>query len=548
MKNILFVIPPYLRFHDYVNPLFNAKSVQKKNGRFGSLPTDMPIGILSLSAYLKKHMPVETRLADLNIELNKLERFEFDSFVNFYRWYLTIQLGKDFAPDVIGISTLFTPSYENMLEIADCCREMYPDALILAGGGIPTNMYREIFSSCGSFDGLCYGEGERPLLHLLQAGDKAQQLADNPSWITPAKVRAGQSFKHDFIEDLDEIPFYDYDICDIAEYGVNPAISAYAAIDDKVNNFHVMTSRGCPLQCTFCASHTVHGRDMRYFSLERVKADFVRLKEKYGAHTFVFQDDHFMASKERALNIIEMVKELGVKAVFQNGLALYALDRKILEALRSAGVDQLALPVESGSNRVLKKIMHKPLTTSIISRVVKDCRDLGIYTNVNILVGMPGETKQDIEDTRQFLKSIEGNWYIILFATPLAGSDMLKTCIEKNYLRASYIDTDFRRAIVETEDFTPDYIKDTTYFLNLELNFVCNNDVRLGNYKMALKGFHNAMRAKPDHAIANYYAALCHEQLGNSEQAENLRSTAMRIVDRDPVWRKYFEMFNLPVQ
>ena len=71
---------------------------------------------------------------------------------------------------------------------------------------------------------------------------------------------------------------------------------------------------------------------------------------------------------------------------------------------------------------------------------------------------MPGETKTDMEDSINFLKGINANWYIILFATPLAGSEMLEWCVENDYLISSYIDTDFKKAIVETEDFTASYI------------------------------------------------------------------------------------------
>jgi len=86
-----------------------------------------------------------------------------------------------------------------------------------------------------------------------------------------------------------------------------------------------------------------------------------------------------------------------LKAVFQNGLALYALKREFLEALKKAGVENLLLSIESGNENVLKKIMKKPLKLPIVQRVVDDCRELGIYTNANIIVGMPGETPEDIE-------------------------------------------------------------------------------------------------------------------------------------------------------
>ena len=71
------------------------------------------------------------------------------------------------------------------------------------------------------------------MLGLVEADDKFRYLEENPSWITRKKIESGQSFQHDFIENLDEIPSYDYGICETDEYGFNPAITAYAAIDEK---------------------------------------------------------------------------------------------------------------------------------------------------------------------------------------------------------------------------------------------------------------------------------------------------------------------------
>ena len=545
MDKILFINPPNITFDDFINPTYNI--VQKKYRNYGNVLTDMPLGVLSMSAYVKKHTAAETKLLDFNIVLNKLEEFEYPSFAEFFRDYLSTPMWVDYVPSIIGISTLFTPAYQNMLDIAQCCRDIFPGAVIVAGGGVPTNVYNEIFRDSACFDALCYGEGEKPLLGLVESNDKMRYFEENPSWITSKKVESKQQFRHDFIENLDEIPFYDYDICNTDEYELNPVITTFASLEEKKKNFHVMTSRGCTFRCCFCSSHTVHGRKMRYYSVNRVREDFKRLRDRYGAKTIVFQDDHFMANRQRAFEIINTVKKLQMTPVFQSGLALYALDRKMLETLKSAGANPLVLSVESGSNRVLKEIMHKPLNLSIVERVVNDCRELGIYTDVNILIGLPGETKQDIEDTRTFLKTINVTWFRINRAVPLVGSEMLGICLKKKYLKDNYLDCSFKKAIVETEDFTAGYIEEMAYFLNLEINFVENSDFRLGNYKMALKGFENAIKAKNDHAIAYYYAAKCCEKLGNYKKAQQYMKLAKKIAAEKPFWRKYVEMFNIPI-
>jgi len=546
MDKILFIVPPNISFNRFVNPSVNERIVHKKYGCFGSVLTDMPLGVLSMSAYVKKHTAVETKLVDFNIILNKLEGFEYPSFAEFFRDFLSSPECMDYASSIIGISTLFMSAYQNMLDIGKCCQDIFPSAVIVAGGGVPTNMYNEIFRNSTCFDALCYGEGEKLLLSLVEANDKLRHLEENPSWITRRKVESGGTFEHNFIENLDEIPFYDYGILNTDEYGLNPAITAYASINEKKQSFHVMTSRGCPYRCCFCSSHTVHGRKMRYHSINRVREDFKRLRDQYGAKTLVFQDDHFMANRQRALEIIDIVKELQITPVFQNGLAIYALDRKMLETLKIAGANQLMLSVESGSNKVLKEIIHKPFDLSVIKRVSNDCWELGIYTNVNILLGFPHETKKDIEDTRAFLKTIKGNWFMIYCANPLVGSEMYDICVKKNYLKDTFIGSDFKNAVIETEDFTAEYIQEMAYILNIELNFVENSDFRLGNYEMALKGFENAIRAKNEHAIAYYYAAKCYEKLDNLEKSQQYMDTA-KIAAENPFYRKYANMFNIPI-
>ncbi|NQT22499.1 MAG: B12-binding domain-containing radical SAM protein [Candidatus Omnitrophica bacterium] len=547
MDKILFIVPPNINYEDFVNPPDNVKMVTKESGNYGVVITDIPLGVLSLSAYVKKHTAAETKLVDFNIVLNKLEGFEFRSFAEFFRDFLSVPSWKDYAPSIIGISALFTPSYQSVLDIAQCCRDIFPRAIIVAGGGVPTNMYNEIFRDSACFDALCYGEGEKPLLGLVKADDKLRYLEENPSWITQGKVESGQAFQHNFIENLDEISFYDYGICETDEYGLNPTILAYTSIKEQKKSIPVMTSRGCPYRCCFCSSHTVHGRKMRYHSINRVREDLTNLKDRYGVKTIIFQDDQFMADKQRAFEIIEIMRELQLTAFFPNSLALYALDRRMLEALKSIEINELILAIESGSNRVLKEIMHKPLDLNIVKNVAGNCRELGIYTDVNILIGLPGETKRDIEDARAFLKTIYANWFRINVATPLVGSEMLDICLKKNYIKGSYIDCNYKKAVVETEDFTAEYIQEMAYFLNLELNFVENSDFRLGNYEMALKGFENAIKAKNDHAIAYYYAAKCYEKLGDLTKAAQYLDNARKIAKESPFWRKYVEMFNIPI-
>lgn len=545
MDNVLFIVPPNISFDSFMHPAANERVVTRKSGNYGSIVNEIPLGLLSLSAYVKENAPVQTKLIDFNIVINKLDNFSWDTFAALFHEILSSKEVTEFAPTIIGISALFTPSYQSLLDIASCSKALYPQSLVIAGGGVPTNMYRDIFNDSPNFDALCYGEGELPLLGLLQSDNRKKYLDENTSWITKEKAVNSTTLSLDLIEDLDSIPFLDFDLLLVDDYMSNSINALFPLAQKQLRNIGYMTSRGCVHRCCFCSSHTVHGRKMRYHSVQRVKNELEHLKVTYGAGNIIFFDDHFMARKQRVLEIIEIMKSLQLSAFFPNSLALYALDRNILEALKGIGVNNLVLSVESGSGRVLKEIMHKPLNPAIVEQVVKDCRELGIATDLSILIGLPGETKQDIEDARVFLRSLTPNWFRISIATPLAGSEMLEVCRDNDYLRGDYLSCDFKKAIIETSDFTPEYIVEKAYELNLELNFVANSDFRLGQYSVALKGFENTIRVKTDHALAHYFAAICCKKLCLDSQYQEHRASYYLIIGESEYWRKYTQRFAL---
>jgi anaerobic magnesium-protoporphyrin IX monomethyl ester cyclase len=395
IKKILFLVPVHISYESYISPPNNARTVLKKGRVLNTLATDLPQGLLSISSYLKKHVDIEVQLVDFNVEVFGLEEFNYPNFAEFARTYLKSHFENYFIPDLIGISSLFSPSYQNFIDLGQTVKSIWPNSFVVGGGNIPTNSYQHIFQTGGFeyFDALCFGEGEKPMLGLISAVSPQDYVDQSDSWITQKKLQDFFIPKHDFLADLDEIPFYDYALCDHGRHSLNPVMTSYAAHSDHMG-YHIMTSRGCPFHCTFCASHQVHGRKMRYHSLERVFADIRKLVNEYSANTLIFQDDHFMADKSRVLKILEFIEHEKLNAIFQNGLTLYSLDFETLSAFKRAGVNQLVLPIESGSEKVLKYQMKKPLKMSISKQVAEDCRKLGIYTNSNILIGLPGETKQ----------------------------------------------------------------------------------------------------------------------------------------------------------
>lgn len=550
MDRILFILPPNIVFDDFVNPPANVATVRLAGSekRFGSLMTDVPLGVISLSAYLKAHLPVETMAVDFNVALLQEAQFEFADFASYFRARLRSDRYLGFRPTFIAISAQFTSSYDSVLRLAATCRELFPAAMVLAGGNLATAVYREFLADTRCIDAICFGEGELPMAALLRATDRWQLVAAHRSWITRGKLAtANAEFQHEFIEDLDDVPPLDYEVLDLDGYRINTTLTRYSVETGGGRALPIMTSRGCPFRCTFCAAHTTHGRRMRYHSEKRVVDDIRRLIECHGIETFVVQDDHFMGDYQRAFNIVRAIRDFGAGVFFQNALAVYALDKAFLELLRSAGVDELVVSVESGSARVLKDVMRKPLRLEFVRRVVTECREVGLFTDCNIIVGMPGETKEDIAESREFLKSIYGDWFRIFVATPLPGSEMYAECVEQGYFTSAPGQANYKRAVLQTKDWTADYIQQVAYSMNIELNFVHNSNMRLGEHLKALRCFEAVLRVKPDHAIAHHFAGVCCASLGDPSGAAGHFEKAREFAERDPFWAPYVETFQIPL-
>ena len=304
MSKLLLILTPYISFESFKSPLFTERN--------NALVTDMPLGAFSISAYARKYAKADVRILDINPKLYMVEGSNLNSFDDIYLSELSKYIDEGWIPDAIGISALFTAAFRNSVACAEICQKLFPNSMIFSGGGVPTSLWKHILTNYDCFDALSYGEGERPIADYLKADNKTDFLEKHNSWITSKKIKENKDFvpQHDWIFDLDEIPRYDYDLINPNDYAVAPIASTYVAHNEEcLPIFNMATSRGCPYKCTFCASHDVHGYQMRYHSLERMKEDIIWLQENLGMQRIAIQDDHFMGDHKRAKEIIKFIKE-----------------------------------------------------------------------------------------------------------------------------------------------------------------------------------------------------------------------------------------------
>lgn len=352
-----------------------------------------------------------------------------------------------------------------------------------------------------------------------------------------------EEFVNDVIEDLDEIPIINYEeILKKEEFLTGKCYVKEVPYYPNLDSVSLMTSRGCPHKCVFCASHRVHGRKMRSNSLERVKNEIDMLVDQYGIKNISIKDDHFLFDEKRAIEICDYASSKGVRLRFPNGFAMSFVSEKFVECLVRNHVDQVALALESGSERVLREIMYKPLTLKRASETFRLFAGQDIFVLVYCVVGFPEETLQDLQESRDYLNSQPFDWVGFSGATPVSGSDFEMKLNEKGVFpkleEQLFFYSDYSNPIVQ-EQLNGD-IKMT---LELDVNYVHNGMMRKGKYREAEQYFQRILADNPSHAFAWFYRAKCLEQIG--ENGQGLMRQFYEIIERDDVWKKYAQYFKL---
>ncbi|HRH79823.1 MAG TPA: radical SAM protein [Thiobacillaceae bacterium] len=535
-ERILFIIPPYFNVDDYGAD--NRSSVMP--------PFTIPYGMLSLHAYLKTRcaVPPEVDILDLNLPMREAVTGgdTQDILARFDR--LITDRVRDFQPTMAGISALFNISFRYIQDIARVVRAESPRALILAGGGLPSAAFRQVLDLCPDVDAICKGEGEIPLRDLADAGDKAALLASHPSWITRDGVAAGKIPAHTFVQDLDEIPMLDYGILDLDDYNARSIDKRYTG--EKKREMAIHTSRGCPFQCVFCSNPSLHGRQVRAMSVERVAAEVRRMKELWGLTVLLIEDDHFFFDKARAKAVLRALVEMKVRIEFPNGVAVYAIDEEVAELFSQAGVSTVALAVESGSDYVLNKIIKKPLKTGVVKEKVHMLRKHGVQSHVFIVLGLPGEMAEHRQQTLDLLLDVGFDWAHIFCAVPIFGSRLHDICVDKGYIQeTNFLDHVNTKSVIRAPGVDPEEIERTAYQMNLVANFVHNHNLAAGNYEVATKYFQNVVDKYPEHAFGHQALARAHAGAGRHAAAAEERQRFEEIIARDEWWRDQSRKYGL---
>jgi len=218
----------------------------------------------------------------------------------------------------------------------------------------------------------------------------------------------------------------------------------------------MVTSRGCPIGCTFCQVEAISGKNTRYQSAGRVVDEMEWLVRDYGIKAIEFLDDNFLGRRSRSREIFaEMIRRrLPVVWNAMNVSAFY-LSEELLELMRQAGCQYVSIAVESGVPRVLQEIIRKPIDLDHVARLVAKARALGMDTSTLWVIGSPGETWDEILTTLKVAEAIDAHYVKINMATPYPGTKLFEMAVAGGYLPAdfSFNDLAWGQATFSTEAF-----------------------------------------------------------------------------------------------
>lgn len=342
------------------------------------------------------------------------------------------------APGLLGVS-LTTRQWLRARRLVAAVRAAI-DVPVVAGGLHPTFSPEEVLATPG-FDYVCLGEGEEAALDLvtaLEAGGATDRIAN--LW---PRGGARPALRPPF-EPIDALPFAARDL-----------------LDEPHGTVHMTTQRGCPFPCTYCAARIYKelydgvGTYGRRRSHESVLSELRELREAGRLGYVIFLDDTFTI-KHRWVNEFCRVYGEQIGAPFSLHARVETVNERLLHTLAEAGCKQITYGVESGSERIRREVMRRPVTNDRFRDVFRWTREAGILLTANFMMGLPGETREDLQMTLDFAEELAVVDFGYFVFYPYPGTHLYRVCVDEGYLPADHLErpANHRESILDLPGLT----------------------------------------------------------------------------------------------
>ena len=337
-----------------------------------------------------------------------------------------------FYPDIVGVTCMMDQYKSAMFRVC----QMVPRGAKCVVGGVYASTNPE---RCGMHaDVVIQGESEIAFKEFLDNGvhfPGPQALKLNPS----------------------SLPRPAYDLIDYPNY-INrwnrPSVDRPPALPYA----RILTSRGCPYNCNFCQVKVIHGKKYRPRSVDHIIDEMKWLRDTYGIKSWVFDDDNMLEDRARAIDLFESMIRHDLDLPWCSiATPVYKVDDEILTLMKSSGCVYVDYAIESGTERVLKEVIHKPVNLLKAAETVLGTVREGIFTTCNFIIGFPTETWDEIRITLYVADNFNADYTKISVATPLKGTELWKQCEEHKCFKPGFTGWDlWSTGQIQTSEFTPD--------------------------------------------------------------------------------------------
>jgi len=409
----------------FVNPPDELKLVQApdEDGNsyldsddYGNFP---PLGLLYLLSYLEKHDP-EHEIYFKDCIAERISHAEFAEVV------------RQIKPDVVGL-TSFTISMVDVCKAAETVREIQPNAFIVLGGHHPIAFPHEA-AQLPHFDCTVVGEGEiafAQIMDALKTGDR-EKIPSITGVYTRESIKEWET-KHvedrrllksvnvpvAYIDNIDALPIPNRKYIQHIDY--NSIVGKHKKLAT------ILSTRGCPYLCTFC---DVPYKKYRTRTMCKV-VDEIEVCLGMGYKEFHFYDDLFNITSQKVIDFCDEVERRGLKFTWDFRGRVNAVSRESLRRAKRAGCRMISFGVETGSNEGLK-YLKKGTTVEKVSAVFGWCREMGILTIADFIIGFPFErTREDVLKNLAFLKSLDPDYALVSVLMTLPNTPLYEEAVQK---------------------------------------------------------------------------------------------------------------------
>lgn len=345
------------------------------------------------------------------------------------------------CPDLVGVTVLMNQCASAGHQTLALVKEELP-ACRTAFGGVYATVNPERVMQDPNVDFAFVGEGEYALRDLVRHLKGGGAFPERGVWFRE-DGRVVERERADFILDLDALPRPAYHLVDFPMY----ANSVSRVSVDAPNLFpsaRIISSRGCPYGCSFCQVETILGRRFRGRSAANILDEIAWLKEEYGIQSLTFDDDNLHTDRKRAIELFQGMIDRGLVMPWKSiATAVFRLDEEQVDLMKDSGCTYVDVAIESGTTRIRKELVGKPVDLDHAARIIRYLRQKGIFVAANIIMGFPTETWEEIRESLRVIETLEVDYVKLFTLVPLRHTKVWDMCVELDLIPAEASDSEF---------------------------------------------------------------------------------------------------------